>query len=269
MCMEDLRKPIDAMVRFDSDNMEGIARALNWDWLEEEAKTNQKNPGRAIGKAAGYALGSYLGGLGAGGSGAAGGAAGTAAGTALTSGLEAGATMTAEELAKLAAQEMMAEGLMGTAQGAASQAPSLMGGMMQQAPQGLMNTMEAGMMDTGYTPSSLLNAVKNTGETTPLGQNLMNFGQQQGRNMMSGGMMNQASANMADPQKRQMVQMGMNMMNPQEPQQPMPMAPPRQQAPQEPLPNPYGDSLMMDTPPPGMSPEEWERLKMQLMMGRR
>ena len=39
-------------VRQDSDNMEGIGRAIGWDWLEQEGKRNQGNPGRAIGKAA-------------------------------------------------------------------------------------------------------------------------------------------------------------------------------------------------------------------------
>ena len=107
-----------------------------------------------------------------------------------------------------------------------------------------------------------------TGTTGPgsgqgMGQTLANFGANEVQGftqmlknnpmgLLSGGNKSDVMAKM---------QMGMSLMQPEQPQQPMPAPPPRQ-APQGPLNMPYGGSLnSMDMPPPGMSMEEWMRMK--------
>jgi hypothetical protein len=212
----------------------------NIPWLEQEGNRNVDNPGRAVGKAATAAATWWLGNYGAEG------LLGTA-GQAGASAAQQAAQQAAEEAAKQAAMQAAMQG--------GEQAAI-------QIPQGLMNTMEAGMMDTGYTPSSLFQAIKNTGQTTPLQQNLLNFGKQQMVNAQNGSMANGLLSNMGDSKSAQMMKMGSGLMDPPQ-QQPMPMAPPpRQQAPQEPLPMPYGGLMnSLDGPPPGMTLEEWEKMK--------
>ena len=242
------------LVKQDSRNAEWLGNALGWDYLEEEGKKNIGNPGRAVGKAAAAAATWYLGGLLGSGAGAAGTAAGETAGAA--------AEMTAEQIAAQLAEQAAAETAKQAAVEAAKQGAS-------QIPQGIANTMETGLLESGYTPSSIAQAIKNTGETTPMSQNLLNYGKQKVADAQSGSLLNRVDANANDPQSSQMMRMGQGLLSPEQPQ-PQRQAPPQQQGPVEPLPNPYGNSLNsmhVNGPPPGMSWEEWLRRKQ--MMGMR
>lgn len=80
-------------------------------------------------------------------------------------------------------------------------------------------------------------------------------------NMWSG-LLSQFGSNMGDERTQQMMKMGSGLLDGGQ-QQPQPMAPPpqQQQQQQEPLSMPYTNSLQ--GPPPGMTREEWERLKRQ------
>jgi len=121
------KKATYGMVKQDSDNMEGIGRAIGWDWLEQEGQKNQKNPGRAVGKAAATAASFYGGGLlGAGGAGAGSAATNAAGNAALTSGTASANSVLAQELAREAAMQQLA-----------------------QMPQGLGSAMSLG--NTGYS----------------------------------------------------------------------------------------------------------------------
>lgn len=243
---DELKELLYKPVKQDSRNFEKLGQAWNIPWLEQEGNRNVDNPGRAVGKAAGAAATWWLG------NGLLGGAAG-AAGQAGTSAAEIAAKQAAEEAAKQAAMQAAMKG--------GEQAAI-------QIPQGFMNTMEAGMMDTGYTPSSLFQAIKNTGQTTPLQQNLLNFGKQQMANAQNGSMMNGLLGNFGDNKSAQMMKMGSGLLDGGQQQQPMMAPPPRQQAPAEPLPSPYGPGgNSMNGPPPGMTWEEWMKRK-QMMMGR-
>lgn len=245
MIWDEIKKLLYKPVKQDSRNLEKLGQKWNIPWLENEANRNVDNPGRAVGKAAGAAATWYLGGL----LGGAGGAAGQAAGTTAA---EVAAQQAAEEAAKQAAMQAAMQG--------GEQAAI-------QVPQGLMNTMEAGMMDTGYTPSSLFQAIKNTGQTTPLQQNLLNFGKQQMVNAQNGSMMNGLLGNMGDKRSTEMMKMGSGLLDGGQQQKPMMAPPPRQQASPEPLPMPYGPGgNSMNGPPPGMTYEEW--MKRKMMMGR-
>lgn len=86
-----LKEPLYKIVAHDSRMSKKVGNAIGWDYMEEEADKNTKNPGRAVGKAAAYALGSYLGGAMAGGSGSGAAGAGEAAGGAGAAATEAAA----------------------------------------------------------------------------------------------------------------------------------------------------------------------------------
>lgn len=90
-----------------------------------------------------------------------------------------------------------------------------------------------------------------------------NYAKQSGIVDMASGLLSGGGAKgMSGSQKvGQQMLMGqaLGAMNPQQPPQPM-MAPPKQQGPQEPLPQPYSMNSL-DQKPPWMSPEEWERMK--------
>jgi hypothetical protein len=78
------KEPFYKVAKNDSRNLEWLGNAVGWQGLENEAKHNKENPGRAITKAAEYAALYYLGGAAAGamgGGAAAGGGAAEAAGT--------------------------------------------------------------------------------------------------------------------------------------------------------------------------------------------
>jgi hypothetical protein len=114
---------------------------------------------------------------------------------------------------------------------------------------GLMGTMESALMDTGYTPSSLLNAAKygpESGQT--FGQTMGNYGQ---------GLLSKASSpGFKQNAQRYAVKQGLNMMEPQQPMQ-APPQPMRYQ--QEPLQNPYGQQ------DPFANLTEEEKMKLRMM----
>jgi hypothetical protein len=207
-----IKDPLYWLVKQDSRAAAEVGRGLGLDFLRDEGKYNQKNPGHAITKAAEYAalygLGDYF--LGAG-SATEGGMDAVQAGEnvgsmgPLAANAAGGATMTAEQLAEQQAMQQLA----------------------QQAPQGLGNTMEAGMMDTGYTPSSLWHALNNPNATATSAAN-----RTLGTTLSGGGGGGSTSKLMA-------AQQGLKMMFPQQPQYQPP--PQRQfQGQQEPLPTMYG-----------------------------
>lgn len=204
-----LKEPLYKFVKQDSRNAAWLGNALGIQALENEGKYNTKNPGHAVGKAAQTAALMYLGGA------LGGGAAGDAVGGA-SAGIGAGAEMTAEEIA---AQQAMAQ-------------------LAQQAPQGLANTMESGAPQSGYTPSSLWNALKNANSGTPLSQNLLNYGKAAGDNAMNGGLLNQLTSGGGSGSKMMAAQQGLKMMFPEQQQY---RAPPAQafQGQQGPLPTMY------------------------------
>lgn len=244
----DWKKPFYAVAKQDSRNMAKLGNALGWDWLEQEGKKNVENPGRAVGKAATSALLWYLGGPAwGGGSGAAGSAAGT----------------TAEEAAKIAAEEAAKEAAKQEALNSAQYAmqEGLLSGT-SQAPQGFANTMEAGLMDTGYVPSNLWQAAKNSGSPGGLLQNVQSWGKQQATEAGNGSLLNRMGANAGDKRSMFAAQQGMRMMQPkqrhsQPPPPPQPQEPPPMIQPYGGSGGPYGGLL-------GMSEEEKRR---RLMMG--
>lgn len=183
----------------DSRLVESVSKKWNLPWLEAEAHGNVQNPAKGIGKASTAVASAYAGG-------ALGGLLGGAGGGA-TSAVPPMAEMGGPMAAQIAQQ-------MGLQSGQAA---------------GLMGTMESAMMDTGYTPSSLMNAARygpESGQT--FGQTMGNYGQ---------GLMNKAaSPGFKQGAQRYALRQGMDMMSPQQTQ----YAPPRQfQQPQEPMRNPY------------------------------
>jgi hypothetical protein len=221
--------PFYKVAQQDSRNLADFFNKVGFQKGEDEAKYNVKNPGHAISTAAEYALAGYLGSLMAGGEAGAG-AAGNAAAPVVDE--SAGLLMSAGSNAATLAEQQAAEQALQQA--------------LQQAPQGLANTMEAGLTDTGYTPSSLLNAFKNPGATAvsaanrALGTSASQTGllgkltvgsgtDKAAKGLLNGG--GGKGSNMAQ-------QMGMRMLfDQQQPQ--MPQSPPPRQGPVEPLPRPY------------------------------
>lgn len=248
-----LKNPLYWLVKQDSRAASELGRALNLDYLTEEGKRNQENPGRALTKAAASAATWYLGGLmGAEAAGAGQGVLGAAA--------EGAKGLTAAEIA---AQEaaLASQGLMGGAAPAIEQGASMIPqGANALAPQGWgTNVMESALTDTGYTPSSLFQAFNNANaaNNTSLSQNLAAYGRQGMANLKNGSMFNQALASMDDPKAR----LAMKMLEPQ-PQPQAPAAPPPRQGPIEPLPTPYGpggNSMGMD--PMRLTEAERQRLR--------
>ena len=248
MC-EGLKDLLYKPVEQDSRNMAKLGNALGWDYLEQEGKENVGNPGRAVGKAAAHAatwyLGSGLGEMGAGASQM----APAATEAAVTTAAEQAAAKTAEELAREAATQGFEQSLM---------------------PQGFGTTMEAGLMDTGYTPSSLWNAAKNMPGNMPktimgpqsefqvgqgMGQTMQNYGQGMMGRMTSPGFKQNLSKNM-------MTRQGMGMMNQQPPQPPPPQ--PYQRPPEAQMQPMYGmnqheTGMGMQQPGMGMDEEELKR----------
>lgn len=227
------------IVRKDSQNASHLGKALGWDWLEEEGKRNTKDPSAALRKAAISAATWYAGGA----LGGAGAGAGTAAGEAAAqTALTAGSQMTAEQLSQIAMQEMASEGLSQAAQQGITEAGS---GLLSNAPQGFANTMEAGLTDSGYTPSSLLNAFKNANATnnTSLTQNLQNYGGQKVMEAQNGSLLNRMGSNLGNKKNMAAINAGRNLLTPQPQQQPMPGRP-APQGQQEPLGTPYGQQQL-------------------------
>jgi hypothetical protein len=230
------------LVKQDSRNAANVGDAIGWDYLQEEGNRNVEDPSAALRKAAISAATWYLGGMaGAGAEGAAAGAAGSAA---LDAGITAGSELTAQQLAAMAMSEMTEPALAGAAQGVGQ-------GLMSTAPdalgQGLMsggnNVMESALTDSGYTPSSLYQALKNANGAngTPLSQNMGNYGKQLSMDAQNGSLLNRMGSNLGDKKSLELMRMGSGMMSPPQ-QQPMQAPPPQQPQQQGPLPTPYGDN---------------------------
>lgn len=211
---------IEGMFKNDSRAMESLGSRWNIGQLERDAQFNQDKPSQGLARAA---TATGLGFLGAG------------AGSAFQG---AGAASEATAASELAAQEAL-----NSAQFAGQQ--GLLGA---EVPQGYMSGMEAGMLDTGYTPSSLWNAAKygpDSGQS--FGQTMGNYGQ---------GLLSKATSPGARQSAGQRFAMdqGMKMMQPQQPQ----MAPSRPYGPpQKPPPPVYGQQ----DPFAGMSEEEKQKLR--------
>lgn len=203
---------------------------MNMPWLENMGRESVQDPAKTIAKAStavgSWWLGNGLGGL----MGEAAPAASTAADTASLVAPTAAqtASLTAEQMATMSAEELAKY-------------------MASQAPQGFANTMEAGLMDTGYTPSSLLNAARyGPGSGQSFGQTMGNYGQGLMGKMTSPGFRQEAA-------RRYAMRQGMDMMTPEQPVQ----APPQRfQQPQEPLRNPYQTGVEQE-----LTEEEKQRLR--------
>jgi hypothetical protein len=212
---------VEESMKMDSRGIESLAKKWNLGGLEQEAHGNVSNPAMGIGKASTAAGLGMLGGAAGGWLGGSGGAA--------TSAVPPMAEMGGSVATQLAQQ-------MGLQSGQAA---------------GLMGTMESALMDTGYTPSSLLNAAKygpESGQT--FGQTMGNYGQ---------GLLSKASSpGFKQNAQRYAVKQGLNMMEPQQPQQMAPPQPMRYQ--QEPLQNPYGQQQF----DPSQLTEE-EKMKLRMM----
>jgi hypothetical protein len=285
MCAEGFEKFFENMEKLDpalheattrhfeqgSKGMESLGERWNMPLVADDARLYQDDPEKGLGRASAITA-SFMAPYALGGVGAAAGAAGQA-GQAAT---------TAEQMSQIAMMEMMDPALMGAGQGllqGAQTAPSSLemgllgqGGLDPETMAGLggMNPrngqlMEAGLTDTGYTPSNLYHAFNNAnaGNGTPLNQNLSNWADQMKVDFQNGAMKNRVGLNLQNQNRMQMMKMGQGMMEPK-PQQQQPMPQPRQQqGPQQPLGLPY------DRPPPGMkqldprmlSEEEKQRLR--------
>lgn len=264
---EDLRKPVDQVTTRASQNAKHLGQDWNIQYLEDEGAKNEKNPGRAYGKAAQAVAAWYLGGLLGGSGGAAGSSAGGAAASGAGEAAGAVAETAAQEMARKAAEEALKQELLNSAQYASQQ--GLLSGAGETASQGFGNTMEAGLLDTGYTPSNLGYAFKNSsmlkGGSPSLGQNLQNFGSQRMTEAQNGAMLNRAMAPGSGARDYAFRQ-GVNMMQPEE--QPRQQSQPFRYEPQEQQPiygqsgqgGPYG-GLMGGEIYGQMSEEEKRRLR--------
>lgn len=219
MCTSDqLKEPIYKVVRQNLRDVKWVNNAVGGpQWAEDEANRGIQNPGYALTRgaeaaASGYAAATGLGGL-LGGAGSAGAAGADAA--------VAGSATTAQELA---AQQAAQQALEQAAQQTAA-----------QAPQGFANTMEAALTDTGYTPSSLLNAFNNPSATTI---SAMNRGLGTGisqTGLLSSGSSTGKGGLLAG-------QMGMQLLNAGQQRPQMPMSPPPRGGNMEPLNTPYSQN---------------------------
>jgi hypothetical protein len=199
MC--DVKHAFERVAQIDSQNLKHLGQDWNLPWLEQEAAHNEKNPGRAITKAAEYAALAYLGGAAFGGSGEAGAAADA-------SGAAAGAA--GDTATTIAEQQAMQQAL------------------AAQAPQGFANTLEAGATDTGYTPSTLWNALKNYNSGQGVLGNVANYGKAAGENAMNGGLLNQITSGGGSSQKTLQAMQGLKMIFPEQQQGRSAQAPPMQ-----------------------------------------
>ena len=226
--IDPMAKLAKGQMEMDSRAMESLGKRWNIPMLERDAKANQEKPEEGIARAAvatGTAmLGNWLG---------------------ATGGAAAGAGATAAEQAALTASEKAAEEMMKQMALEAAQGGMTMGS--EVVPKGLMNTMEAGLMDTGYTPSNLYQAFKNgPGSGQGMGQTMQNYGKGLMDRVTSPGARQAAS-------KRYAMKQATGLMNPEQPQQ----APTQryQQPQQEPMPLPYDIN--------NLSEEEKMRLRMK------
>jgi len=234
--MNFLKRLLYKGVEFDSRNMQKLGNALGWDWLENEGKSNVSDPSRALRKAALAAASIYAGGaLG----GMFGGEAGAAAG----------------------------EGLGGSA-GEAAAAAGMGGGMgaaASQIPAGLENTMEYALVNSGYTPSSLMNALQlgggsGQGMGTTLGNYATNLANT-GINRFTSDPMGSLMAGAKGMGQGSMIGGMFGGANP--PPRPM-QAPPMGGGASGPLPEPYGSGGGLDLTKidvTKLSPQELELLK--------
>jgi hypothetical protein len=187
----------EELMKFDSRGVESLAKKWNLGGLEQEAHGNVSDPAKGIGKAstaAGAAMaGGWLGSL----------FGGAPAAAAVPPMAEMGGPMAAQLASQMGVQSGQAAGLMGT--------------------------MESALTDSGYTPSSLLNAAKygpESGQT--FGETMGNYG----RGLMS----KVSSPGFKQGAQRYAVKQGLNMMD--SPQQQQAPARPFQYQ-QEPMRNPY------------------------------
>jgi hypothetical protein len=213
---------VEESMKMDSRGVESLAKKWNLGGLEQEAHGNVSNPAMGIGKASTAAAASMAGGW----LGNLFGGAGTAGG----------------------AVPPMAE--MGGP--IASQVASQMGLQSGQAA-GLMGTMESALMDSGYTPSSLMNAAKygpESGQT--FGQTMGNWAGNKADTFMTR-LQHNPKGLLSGQRNRFAMNQAADMMTPQQQMQP----PPRpMQYQQDPLQNPYGQQ----------DPNLTEEQKMQLRM---
>lgn len=249
------KKGAYAIAKQDSDNMEGIGRAIGWDWLTQEAQRNQKNPGRAIGKAAATAASIYAGGLLGGGAGGAGSAAGNAAGTfgsAGTAGVGPVMSGTAYEAAIEAAKQAAANGAVQSGNAAANGLLGFQGELSTIGNSGLLGG--SAPQNVGIAHNTALDAIR-YGNGDVMG----NLGRWATSSPKGPAGMSAGDAKLG--------LMGMQMMQ-GEPEQRQPAPPPPPAAP------PVQSSFTGygDQPPPGIDPMTWaqlpDHLKKQLMMGR-
>lgn len=230
------------MVKNDSDNMEGIGRAMGWDWLEQEGQRNQKNPGRALGKAAATAATFYAGGLLGAGGGAAGNAAGNAAGTVASNAGPVASTW-ATDSALLAAKQA-------AEQGAVQSGTAGMNGLLAQEA-----AREAGIQSLSQIPQGL-------GTQMSLGNT--GYSVQGGLNQATGGLLGGQGG--LNSQQAKLGMQGLQMLEGGQEQQQRPMAPPPPPAAPMP-PSDFQGYGQQGGPFAGMSEEQKRRILAMLQQG--
>jgi hypothetical protein len=222
---------VEESMKMDSRGMESLGKKWNIQPLQDEAHGNVSDPAKGIGKAS------------------------TAAGAAMAGGWLGNLFGGAPAVASAAPPMAEMGGPM------AAQLASQMGLQSGQAA-GLMGTMESALTDSGYTPSSLLNAAQNAPGNMPqtiMGPNgQFDVGQSFGQTMgnYGRGLLSKAqSPGFKQDAQRYAVKQGLNMMD--QPQQQQAPARPFQYQ-QEPMRNPYGQ----EDPLANLTEEQ----KMQLRM---
>lgn len=201
-----LKNPLYWLIKQDSRGAAELGRATGWDFLRDEGKHNQENPGRALGKAATSAALWYLG------------------GPAAASGAESAGGQVAMQAAGDAEQELANQAIQQAMQQGAQQSAMQ---LAEQIPQGYANTMESALIDTGYTPSSLRGLLTNGPGSGNMPQAMMNYTK---------------NAATSDVAKKLAVRQGLGLLS--QPQQPRPQPPPMYRAPERAEPViPYGGDL--------------------------
>lgn len=237
-----LKNPLYWMVKQDSRGASQLGRTLGWDWLTQEGKTNQDNPGRAITKAAEVAATMY-------GAGLLGGAEAGAGGVAAD-----GLAGAASDAGLLTAADASAGGVSAAGTGLASQAAPVAASML---PEGAANSLGAGPLTNaaystmvpgvGSQQAAMLAAQTGDFGAPGLGLTMQAASGAQGlnpasaylSNLVGRGLTGGASA-ASSAKKAQLALKGYQMMQPHPPpmQQARPMMGGGGQ--QAPLPNPYG-----------------------------
>lgn len=259
------KKPFEQVAAQDSRNLADLFNKLGIQPAEDEARHNVRNPGRAITKAAEYATMGYLGSLAAGGEG------GVAA-DAANSAPGAYEALTAEQIAQNLAPVTMGENVGLLAGGTPETASSL--AMQSATPQagGLLNSLAQGKQlamnqayramvpGVGSQQADMLAAQTGDFGAYGLGQTMKAASGAQGLSPMQSTMGQYGGRIMSNlggaKGKSLALQQGMKLAMPQQQQRPMPSAPPAPQGQQQPLTNPYQNSLMM-----GLSEEDKQRLR--------